>query len=103
MNAELIEKEGLTAQGKRELLKHLEGETITLRQAVKAKCYDCMGFYTDGKVDCAIASCPLYPWMPFKAGGVQKKPGRTMSDEHKEKLRLSRSSKIVSTVAEHMK
>jgi hypothetical protein len=86
MDANLIEKEGLTAQGKRELLKHLSGEILTLRQAVKAKCYDCCGFYTDGKKDCSIPSCALYPWMAFKEGGVLKKRKKALSEEHKEKL-----------------
>jgi len=86
MDITIIENEGLTAQGKRELIKHLSGEQISLRQSVKAKCYDCMGYYTDGKKDCGIKTCPLYPWMAFKEGGIQKKRNRVLSEEHIKKL-----------------
>jgi Zn-finger protein len=25
-----------------------------------------MGGFTDGKQDCQIPACPLYPWMPYR-------------------------------------
>jgi hypothetical protein len=55
------------AQGQLELEKHLKGERLTQRRAILAKCYDCMGAYRDGKVDCRITKCPLYPFMPYRA------------------------------------
>ncbi len=84
-----INREGISAQGRTELLRHLEGKVITLRQAVKGKCYECMGYYADGKRDCQIPDCPLYPWMPFKAGGVRK--SKTLSDEQKARLASTRT------------
>ena len=33
--------------------------------AILAKCWDCMGEYYDGKLDCRIPTCPLYHWMPW--------------------------------------
>lgn len=63
-----IEKHGLSAKGRREVLKHLDGGRLTMKQMIQAKCYDCMGFYADGKVDCKIPSCPLYPVMPYREG-----------------------------------
>lgn len=67
-----------TASGRNEYLKFLEEGTITLGQAVKAKCFDCCGYYEDGKVDCGVADCPLYPWMPFgKAKKERAKKPRT--------------------------
>jgi hypothetical protein len=25
-----------------------------------------MGYYADGKMDCIVKDCPLYPFMPYK-------------------------------------
>jgi len=61
-----IETIGKSARGQKELLKHLNGEKLTFRQAIIANCYDCMGYYVDGKVDCELKDCPLYPFMPFR-------------------------------------
>lgn len=61
-----ITRNGKSAQGKKELLKHLDGKKLTLRQAVAAQCYSCTGYYADGKVDCGMLSCPLHPFMPYK-------------------------------------
>ena len=33
-----------------------------LKYAIYGKCYDCMGFQTDGYVDCEIKTCSLYPY-----------------------------------------
>jgi hypothetical protein len=57
---------GISARGRNELKRHLEGGKLTFKQAILAKCYDCMGFYVDGKADCAIPECPLYPVMPYR-------------------------------------
>lgn len=57
MNSKLIseiEKHGKTARGKKELIKHLEGGRLTLKQAVNAHCYSCLGYYADGN---RIAGC----------------------------------------------
>lgn len=69
MNAERIKsirKHGKTARGQKELLKHLAGQKITFKQAIYARCYDCMGYYSDGKVDCKMPHCALYPFNPYK-------------------------------------
>lgn len=57
---------GIKARGARELKKHLMGDKLTQRQAILAKCYDCMGGYGDGKMNCGIPGCPLYPLMPYR-------------------------------------
>ena len=59
-----------TTGGQKPLLKHLRGQKIGRPQAMKAKCYECMGYYVDGNHDCEITTCPLYPWMPFAADKV---------------------------------
>lgn len=61
------------AQGKAELLAHMEGQITSRVEAMKAKCYECMNGYIDGKVDCGISDCPLHPWMPFNSSGVRLK------------------------------
>jgi len=61
-----IRKHGKTAKGQKEILKHLTGQKLTFKQAIYAKCYDCMNYFSDGKVDCKITSCPLYPFMAYK-------------------------------------
>lgn len=57
---------GIKAKGKNELAKYLRGERLTRKQALLARCYDCMGGYTDGKYSCKIVNCPLYPFMPYR-------------------------------------
>jgi len=76
MNSSLIsniEKHGKTARGRQELIKHLEGERLTLKQAVNARCYDCMGYYSDGKLDCGMSKCPLHPFMPYNKSKLNRK------------------------------
>ena len=68
MNEKLIsdiQKHGKTARGENELLKHLSGQKLTFKQAVYARCYDCMGYYADGKVDCNMPHCSLHPFMAY--------------------------------------
>ena len=87
---EEIEKHGKTARGKGELLKHLHGEKLTIRQATQAHCYDCMGYFADGKNDCEMPRCSLYPYMPYNRNRVKRLTGRTLTEEHKSKLRGGR-------------
>lgn len=56
----------INPRGLKELKDHLAGKRLSMKQAVLAKCCDCMGEYEDGRVDCNIPACPLYPWMPYK-------------------------------------
>ena len=62
---EQIEKNGLKTRDRKYLLKYLSGEKLTPMQTIRAKCYECMGGFQDGKVDCGIDTCPNYPYMPF--------------------------------------
>jgi len=57
---------GKRAQGGRELENHRSNIRLTQRQAIKAKCYDCMGSYVDGVVDCETKKCSLYPYNPYR-------------------------------------
>lgn len=94
MNADIIEKEGLSARGKRELLAHLRGEKVGLRGAVYGKCYDCSGFMSDGREDCTMPECTLYPFMPYSSAKFKStRVGKPMSDEHKKKMKAARMLK----------
>tara|TARA_Y100000310_G_C20667557_1_gene808455 strand:+ start:2084 stop:2335 length:252 start_codon:yes stop_codon:yes gene_type:complete len=55
---------GISAQGRKELTNHRLGKRLTQKQAILAKCYDCMGGY-DKKMDCEIPKCSLHPFMPY--------------------------------------
>ena len=54
------------ARGNKELRKHILGDRLSLKKAVLAKCADCMGYYFDGRFDCQMPDCPLYPFMPYR-------------------------------------
>ncbi|MBS3784930.1 MAG: hypothetical protein KGY78_10860 [Anaerolineae bacterium] len=45
---------------------YVKGREIGRTEAMRAKCYDCMNGFADGKQDCKVISCPLYPWQPFR-------------------------------------
>jgi len=92
MNADKVKsirQYGKTARGQKELLKHLEGERLTLKQAVNAYCYDCAGFFADGKVDCGLKHCSLHPFMAYNQNR-EKGRKRTTSNAHMEKMRAAR-------------
>lgn len=57
--------------GKNALIKLYGGIPISKREAILAKCCDCSGYYVDGKVDCEVPWCSLYPHMPY--GKMRKK------------------------------
>ena len=69
-------------RGKKELLAHLNGEKTILSEAVRAKCYDCMGYYSDGRQDCACPLCSLYPFNPYNPN--KRKGSSKMTDEQKQ-------------------
>jgi hypothetical protein len=63
------------SSGKRHLLAMMAGKKLTRSQAMLAKCCDCMGGYVDGRNDCQIHGCPMYPWMPYRQNrGSKAKP-----------------------------
>jgi hypothetical protein len=61
---EILQKEK-GAQGQREMIMFVKGEHLNLHEALKAKCYDCNGYYADGIADCGDIYCPLHPYMPY--------------------------------------
>ena len=55
-------------RGENELLSMCDGKRLTQREAIYAQCFICMGYYVDGKEDCDNKICPLYYYMPYRAG-----------------------------------
>ncbi len=59
-------KFGISAIGRTDYKKFTEGKRLTCLQAIRAKCYECVAGYDDGRYDCTVSNCPLYPFMPYK-------------------------------------
>ena len=72
-----IKKYGKDSPGKKYLLKYSEGQILTMKQAIVAHCFLCCGYYADGKNDCLIPSCSLYPFMPYRAEKKKVKKERS--------------------------
>lgn len=53
-------------KGMSQLRKFLEGKALGAKDAIIAKCNECMGNYADGAVSCGVHTCPLFDFMPFK-------------------------------------
>ncbi len=85
-----IRLHGKTRGGKNELLKHLSGQKLTLKQAANAHCYDCAGYYADGKVACNMPHCSLSPFMPYNANREKRTIKRIMPKDHMERMRAAR-------------
>ena len=54
------------SSGRTQYLRFLNGEKLTYREALLAKCAECCCFYVDGRYDCEVSSCPLYNSMPYR-------------------------------------
>jgi hypothetical protein len=54
------------SKGVRVLTEYRKGSRLTFKQAVLAKCADCMNLYADGMQDCHVPACPLYGFMPYR-------------------------------------
>ncbi len=55
-----IQRYGVRAQGREELIAYLKGKKLTPLQLIKAYCYDCMAYYSDKVASCENRLCPLY-------------------------------------------
>lgn len=86
---EEIQRYGKTVKGKTELIQHLEGEPLSRKQAIAAHCYECMGYFCDGRQDCRIPQCSLYTFMVFSSS-KKNKASKVLSEAHKAKLQAGR-------------
>ena len=75
-----VQNHGKSGQGNSEYVKYLSGNKITVRQAVRAKCFDCLGMYADGRIDCETATCALYPFHPYNKN---RQKSRVMTPEQR--------------------
>lgn len=76
-------KNGLTSTGKTLFLKFATGEKLGARRSIEAHCYQCTGYYADGRQDCENTDCPLYPYMPY--GQVWKnREKKTVTEEFRQ-------------------
>lgn len=93
-----IEATGGRFRGKKELIAHLLGEDLTPRKMVIAKCYDCMGHFTDGSMDCKAPACPCYQLMPYREIKPERQRKRVMSDAQRraisERLTKARENRV---------
>ena len=81
----------MKARGVKELKAYLNGDRLTQRQAIIAKCADCTNYYADGKNDCLIPDCPLYPYQPYQLTvSKPKKSVKTPTMGQKEALARGR-------------
>jgi hypothetical protein len=79
-------------RGKNELIRHLEGESISRAEAMLAKCYDCCAGYSDGGKDCEVPHCPIYGYMPYNTNKKKSgRAGRVLTDEHKAAMLAGRN------------
>lgn len=56
----------MKTEGEKLLDRHLSGESLTLHEAVLAKCADCMSSRIDKIHNCEITKCSLYPFSAAK-------------------------------------
>ena len=77
-------------KGQAEYQKYLDGESLTMKQAIKAMCFVCNGEEEGRSEDCQGNSCPLYAffkkWM-LRPGCTTEKPENTeiLSDDSESK------------------
>jgi len=53
--------------GKAAYLKFLQGKRLTRAEAIRAKCYECVG--GEDTNPCTVFTCPLLPYCPWNASG----------------------------------
>ena len=63
----------MSGRGSAFLARYRKGEkSLTRGQSILAKCAECMADYADGRVDCGVTTCPLYPFQPYGAFSERK-------------------------------
>jgi hypothetical protein len=59
--------------GSKDLARYREtGKPLGKTAAIKAKCAECMANYANGRDDCTVYDCPLYPFMPYAGENLAK-------------------------------
>ena len=73
-------------------------DKLTRKEAIDYQCWECMGFYADGKTDCENVRCPLYAYMPYRQLEPVF-PYKNLSPKHKGKVDRESVSKPASPQA----
>ena len=60
---------------------------LTPKRAIQAKCAECMSNYEDGRQDCMMKDCPLYPWMPYNLLKGKKPVGERRAGPGKDQMK----------------
>lgn len=79
-------------------------EKMTYKLACLYQCHDCMGEFSDGKIDCEMVDCPIYPFMPYRELEPSlicleynpRKKGKTNWDENPRELTQDHIDKMQS-------
>ena len=67
-------KECPESVGRAKMVKHLQGkERLTQKEAIQAFCFECLGGFKDGRNDCEVKDCPLYPFMQYNPNKIAAK------------------------------
>ncbi len=53
-------------KGRRLYLEYLDDKKLTPLNSIIANCFECCNGYLDGRMDCELADCPLYRYMPYR-------------------------------------
>jgi hypothetical protein len=56
------------AVGYKQYKKMMKGNKLTALEAIQAFCFECLGGYADGIVDCQCYNCPLYDHHYYRNG-----------------------------------
>ena len=98
MRIETIKK-SMPLVGQKHLLAHMDGKRLSFKQGIQAKCYECMNGFIDGKADCRIHDCPLYPWMPYSTRKHAKKHV-DLASTHFGRVKLAKMAKAQENIGQ---
>jgi len=83
MTNNLLKDGTRSAKGYKEYKKYSEGGTLSALQAIHAECFCCQSGFFDGKIDCRMTDCPLYPFFVY-GKAFKNRPKRVMTEKQKE-------------------
>lgn len=66
----VLQHVGKDAPAKTKLFSRVYGGTASPRQAIKAKCFECVGMDNKAVRECSATECPLWFFRPFQRSGV---------------------------------
>jgi|GEM_PF-6635603 len=78
---EFVSKEGFTAIGKRDYMRFLKGESLSMKQSIRAMCYSCNNL--DDATNCGVSDCVLYKYHPYNPDKVNFTAGKGNHDFNK--------------------